>query len=111
MATEESVWQHVRSLAGKNLRSLDQGSFFYVQSVDEKAIKIAPGTTASLRRIKRESVEAAWQALRSAGTVSRDELSAHEPRNSAYLAAILATFPDVAVAINPITLTLKKEAR
>jgi len=106
------VWDHVHGLAGREMRTLARSERFAVEHVNDRQVDIIPRQTDKLRSVKRKEIESAWTRLVRDRKLTRKEIEDdYSPRNPAYVAAILASMPQVDYVTKPvITLYLRKKA-
>ena len=87
------------------MKTLRHGHPFEVSDVGQARVVLSPVVSGKPRRVKRETLEEAFDAL-----LDRRELTGREiadefsPFNAVYIAALLAALPDVAVCSRPIRL-------
>jgi hypothetical protein len=99
------LWVNLRTLVGRELKSLERGKPFVVQGVQGDRVLLSPVVSGKQRIIQRKTLERAFSAL-----LDRRELTGLEiaeefsPFNAGYVAALLAALPDVAVCVKPIRL-------
>lgn len=105
MLTQDQFWQNISSLHGRELKTLRYGHPFEVSDVGQAEVILSPVVSGKPRKVKRDTLEAAFGALINrrelTGTEIADEFS---PFNAVYVAALLAALPDVAVFSRPIRL-------
>ena len=105
MLTQDQFWPSLRSLDGCELKTLERGRPFEVVGVWPDRVELAPVVSGKPRRIRRGTLEGAFNAL-----LDRRELTSLEIANefssfnAVYVAALLAALPDVAVCKKPIRL-------
>ena len=97
-------WARVLKLTGRELYTLDQGRSFRVLEVDADALHIRVGSTDKPRPIRRQEIEPAWEHLVRAATITLADIRQYSEFSTTYVAAVLATFPDVAYRTRPIRL-------
>lgn len=86
----------LQALNGKELRTLGEAKPFDIIDVEPKKIIVRPHSTMNERSVLRQELEGAYNELVAVGSITRVKIeSHHSPRNPAYVAAILATLPDV----------------
>ena len=99
------LWDEIKKLEGKVLKTLDRGKSFEVVVVLNSSVIVKPLSTKKERVIPREQIEGAFHQLISSDQITQREIEAqHSPRNPVYVAAILAELPDVTHTIRPIVL-------
>lgn len=105
MLAHDQFWPNICSLGGLELKTLDRGRPFEVLDVDNEGVLLSPVVSGKLRRIQRETMEGAFDALlvrrELTGLEIAEEFSAF---NAVYIATLLAALPDVAVCTRPIRL-------
>jgi hypothetical protein len=105
LLTHDQFWPNICSLGGLELKTLDRGRPFEVLDVDSEGVLLSPVVSGKLRRIQRETMEGAFDALLErrelTGLEIAEEFSAF---NAVYVATLLAALPDVAVCTRPIRL-------
>ncbi len=105
MLTQDQLWQNISNLLGRELKTLRYGHPFEVSEVEQAQVILLPVVSGKPRTIKRDTLEEAFCAL-----LDRRELTGMEiadefsPYNSVYIAALLASLPDVAVSSRPTRL-------
>lgn len=105
LAPPTNFWQRIMSLEGNVLNTLDRDEPFQIIRADQKGIIVVSDSSQAERRVQRDEIEAAWNKLVTDGTLLRTTIKENtNARNSACIAALLATMPDVGVTIRPITL-------
>jgi hypothetical protein len=91
-----NIWMEIKYLKGQTLRTLDQRKPFTIVDVTETMVIVRPLSTKIDRPISREGVEAALSHLLTTGQLLPKEIDDQfAPRSSIYVAAILATLPEV----------------
>ncbi len=107
MLTPEQFWPSLNSLAGLELKTLDQGRPFEVLAVEDEQVVLSPVVNGKRRIIRRSILEqtfsALWERRELTGVEIAREFSAF---NAVYVAALLAALPDVAACTRPIRLIL-----
>jgi hypothetical protein len=105
MLTRAQLWPNIRSLDGRELKTLVYGHPFEVAVNGEDGVTLSPVVSGKPRAIGRETLEEAFGALYNrrelTGMEIAEEFSAF---NAAYVAALLAALPDVAVCQKPVRL-------
>jgi hypothetical protein len=97
------MWNEIRKLEGKTLRTLAQKKCFDIIEVTENGVTISPHATQTERLISRHEIENAFQRLTVTGQITRSEIQENFSQfNPAYVAAILAELPTVQHSITPI---------
>lgn len=105
----EQIWNEVRKLKGRTLKTLDRQKPFTIASVTYDRVYVIPQSTDKERPIPREGVENAYLHLVVTGRLTLTEIeNEYAPRNPVYVAAILAEMPGVQCKINPIQLSIVK---
>ena len=100
-----NYWAEIRNLKGRTLKTLNRHKPFQVVEVTEHAITVLPLETGKERPIQRAGIENAFRHLVATGELTRAEIEKeYSPRNIAYVAAMLAEFPGVKYALQPIRL-------
>ena len=104
------LWNEIKNLEGKIIRTLLQQKPFEVVEVRDKAVIIKPFVRGIKRRVPRKEIEGAYRELISLGQISRSQFKAlHSTWNLAFVAAMLAELPHVTHTIRPIILYYKSE--
>ena len=105
---EAYVHSHINSLLGEKLHTLDRGKPFTVDYLNRNLIIITTSTGVS-RNVPLEGTIDAYNHIQRRGTLTRAEIreNNYSDWNPAYIAAILASFPEIKYKIRPITLYLK----
>ena len=105
MLTREQFWPNIRTLRGRELKTLERGRPFAIEAVDDAGVVLSPAVSGKPRVIQRETLEDAFSALMDrrelTGTAICEEFS---PFNGVYVAALLAALPDVAACTRPTRL-------
>jgi hypothetical protein len=101
--TDPLLREMVQQLVGKELYTLDQHKPFTVDAVKNDGVSITT-STGTFRRIRWQEIEGAWNALVQGGKITCKEIAEHSPRSIAFVAAILASLPDVKYELHPIRL-------
>lgn len=102
----------LQKLNGQTLHTLSQRRPFDVLNVDAYEVEILVRSSGKKRPVSMEEIEPAWRTLRHRGELTRAEIEEHwSPRNPAYVAAILATLPNVIYASKPIIRLYYEEGR
>ena len=105
MLTADQFWSHIRSLDGRELKTLARGHPFDVVDVYRDRVVLSPAVSGKQRIVPRDTLEGAFHAL-----VQRRELAMVEIAtefsnfNGVYVAALLAALPDVAACAHPVRL-------
>ena len=105
MLTPDQFWPSITSLKGLALKTLARGRPFDVVSVSNETVILSPAVSGVERMIPRTDLEDAFTAL-----LHRRELTTLEIAeeistfNAAYISALLAALPDVAVCQGPVRL-------
>lgn len=98
-------WSIVEELKGQTLHTLDQLKPFDIQSVDRTGVLIFIHYSNNERWIQHYEIDGAWKELVRKGSIARsgirDRYSIVKP---AYVAAILASLPNVENEVRPIRL-------
>ena len=82
---------------------MDQRKPFDIIEVTQHAVIVRPHKSEVERQISRDAIENAYKRLVAAGEITRTEIhSDFSEFNPAYVAAILATLPDVKHSKRPI---------
>ena len=101
----EQIWNEVRKLKGRTLKTLDRQRSFTVASVTYSTVTVIPQSTGKERPISREGVENAYRRLMVTGRLTLTEIeNDFAPRNPVYVAALLAELPGVVYKIKPVQL-------
>lgn len=105
MLTRDQFWPSICMLDGRELKTLERGRPFAVESVNEAGVVLSPLVSGKPRTIQRETLEDVFGALLErrelTGAAIADEFS---PFNAVYVAALLAALPDVAPCTRPTRL-------
>ncbi len=105
MLTREQFWPNIRTLHGRELKTLERGRPFAVEAVDEAGVVLSPAVSGKPRMIQRETLEDAFSALMDRRELTGTAISAEfSPFNGVYVAALLAALPDVAACTRPTRL-------
>ena len=105
MLTQSQLWPSICILDGRELKTLVRGHPFEVVNVQGDRVVLSPVVNGKSRTIPRQTLEEAFSAL-----LERRELAGQQIAwefssfNAAYIAALLAALPDVAVCTHPIRL-------
>lgn len=103
------IWNVLQSMRGKYLLTLGQKKKFQIASIEPYEVIIRPIKQRKPRLLSRECVQEAWKHLIFHREISLEEIKNKYSRFSApYLAAILATMPDVSYSTNPIVLKINR---
>jgi hypothetical protein len=103
------IWSNIRGLIGRRLHTLDRRKPFVVSSVDETELILMVESTGKQRKVHRSEIEGAFNDLWLLKEISRAEIrERHSEANPAYVASILAEFPEVDVKLKPIRLYWRK---
>jgi hypothetical protein len=99
------VRTHIDSLKGKKLETLDRGKPFTVDFIHNDVIIITTSSNKT-RNVPLQGTIDAYNHLIIHGKLTRTEIEEQEYtiRNTAYMAAVLASFPEIEHTIRPITL-------
>ena len=105
---EAYVHSYIKSLFGKELHTLDRRKPFTVDDINGNLIIITTSTGTS-RNVPLDGTVDAYNHIQRRGTLTRAEIreNNYSDWNPAYIAAILASFPEIDYTIRPITLFLK----
>lgn len=99
------LWPKIGALDGRELKTLERGRPFEVMDVMDDRVVVIPVFSGKQRTISRSTLEGAFGALLErrelSGVSIAGEFSAF---NAAYIAALLAALPDVAVCTSPTRL-------
>ena len=105
MLTSEQLWPEIRSLHGRELRTLVYGHPFEVAVPDEGGVVLSPVVSGKPRSIARDTLEEAFRALYERRELTGLEIAEEfSSFNAPYVAALLAALPDVAVCKAPVRL-------
>jgi len=105
-----NVWDEVKKLEGKTLKTLDWEKPFDIQDVLSNIVVIWIRSTKKERIIHWREIEESWNHLEEYRILTRTEIhKLYSERNPAYVASILANLPGVTYHIRPITLLFKKK--
>ena len=96
---EKLIW-----MKGMTLSTLARGEKFDILDVDEKAIHFRLHSNGREYRITKKDLESARKELRTNGVLSLQQIFATGVRNSAYIAAVLASTIGVSYKTNPVRL-------
>ena len=107
---ESYVKEHINSLKGKILHTLSQGKPFTIDYLHSNIILITTSTKAS-RNVPLEGTIDAYNHIKKHGKLTQAEIrdNNYSNWNPAYIAAILACFPEIKHKTKPITLYLKQK--
>jgi len=105
---EAYVHSHISSLLGEKLHTLDRGKPFTVDYLHRSLIIITTSTGAP-RNVPYLGTIDAYNHIKKHGKLTRTEIAEqnYTIQNTAYIAAILASFPEIDYTTGPITLFLK----
>ncbi len=105
-----NVWNELKKLEGQELATLDRGRRFKVENViSPKLVVLFLFIPQNSRLIQAPEIEGAFKELEREKTITRGIIQEKfAPRNSAYVAALLAELPNVEYSLNPIALHLTK---
>jgi len=108
---ENHVKEHVRSLFGKKLYTLDRKKPFSVNSIKGNIILITT-STGKPRNVPLQGTIDAYIHIQKLGELTRAEIrdQNYSAWNPAYIAAILASFPEIDYTTKPIRLFKKPKA-
>lgn len=99
------AWAYIRRLEGETLKTLDRKNPFDVVKVYEANLIVVPHISRKQRKIAREVIENVVSDLKTHGMITRAEIrERHSDFNPAYIAAVIAEFPNVEFTLRPITL-------
>ncbi len=105
MLTMDQFWPNICALDGLELKTLEQGRPFAVETVLRDRVILSPAISGKPRTIPRQTLECAFNALLSRRELTSPEIAREfSPFNAVYIAALLAALPDVAVCLKPIRL-------
>ena len=107
---ETYVKSHITSLRGKQLYTLDQKKPFTVDGIKGNLILITTSTKASRNAPLQGTIDA-YNHLKKRGVLTLVEIreNNYSEWNPVYIAAILASFPEIEYKTRPITLFLKSQ--
>lgn len=102
------VITHIESLTGKQLTTLDHINPFTVDGIKGKLILITTSTKKP-RNVPLQGTIDAYNHIMKHSTLTRAEIreNNYSDWNPAYIAAILASFPEIEYTTKPITLHKK----
>lgn len=104
-----SIWSVLQGMRGRYISTLVHGKKFQIAMITPYELIIRPVKQRKPRTLTRECVQDAWRNLIFHRRLSINEIAEKYSKfNSAYLAAILATMPDVTYTTNPIVLILSR---
>jgi hypothetical protein len=104
-----NLWQEIRKLEGKTLKTLDRKRPFDIITIDDTQIIVQPHVRNLPRPIKREAIEGAWRDLIRQKEISMTEIkSRYSDWSPVYVTAVLAELPNVEYQIRPIRLFYKE---
>ena len=96
------------SLENAKIKTLEQHKEFEILNVSLSVIRIRVGATGKERRISFPGLHGAYEDLKRNGELTRINIEIkYNPRNPAYVAAILSKFDGVTYKLKPITLFYK----
>ena len=105
------IWDEIKKLTGRTVKTLDQKKPFDILDVTEHAMLICPQETQTERPISRDEIEKAYRHLEAIGQITRTEIrEKFSEYNPAYVAAILAELPNVRHSTRPIKLWITKKS-
>lgn len=103
-----SLWDELKTLEGKTLRTLDRGAKFKILVVTNHGLIVKPLSTGKERLVPRTEIDGAYEELLANKEITRTIIeSKYSPRNPVYVAAILSELPGVWHTIRPIHLMMK----
>lgn len=101
-------WDQIKLLVGKSLKTLDRRKPFDILECTDTYIIVRPHENKIERRINRQEIMNTLNELRMRKSITRSEIREHHAQfNPAYVAAILASLPDIEYKLKPITLYYK----
>jgi len=99
------IWVEVKKLQGKTLKTLDRNNPFDIVDVGARKLIVKPHVRGIERGIRRQAIEGAFKELVMRGEITRADIRCrHSNFNPAYVAAILASLPNVTFSLKPIRL-------
>ena len=99
------LWTELKKLEGFTFQTLKQKKKFEVIVVTDSLILIKPQARGKERSISRKEVEGSYHELVASRQISRSQIEdRYSPRNSAFVAALLAQLAGVDFTDDPITL-------
>jgi hypothetical protein len=100
-----NIWEEIKKLNGQTLKTLDRQKPFNILAVTDHVVLICPEETQTERPISRDEIEKAYRYLVTIGETTRTEIrEKFSEYNPAYVAAILASLPNVEHSTRPIRL-------
>lgn len=104
-----SLVGEVIKLKGKTLKTLDRGHSFDILDLREKRILVRLHSTDNVRPIPYKDVEGSFNDLELRGEISLVEIKQkYSTIHPTYVAAILASLPNVEYRLRPIRLRMKE---
>ena len=105
MLTQDQFWPHIRSLGGRELKTLERGHAFNIVDVQWDRVVLSPQVSGKPRVIHRDTLEKAFRTLRKRRELAAVEIATEfSTFNAVYIAALLAAMPDVAACTHPVRL-------
>jgi len=100
-----AIWNRMKGLLARRLRTLDRKRPFVVKAVDERGLTLLLESTGKERVVPRSEIESTFKDLWVRSEISRAEIrERHSKAHPAYVAALLAELPEVGVKLKPIRL-------
>ena len=109
MKDQEEITTYLKELKGKYLNTLGQNRRFRVNGIQWNLILITT-STGTPRNVPLQGTIDAYNHIMNYGTLTRAEIrdKKYSDWNPTYIAAILASFPEIEHTTNPITLHKKQ---
>jgi len=99
------LWKELKNLERHTFRTLKQKKEFDVIEVAASKIIVKPHSSDKERSISRKQIESTYHELVASRQISRSQIEdRYSPRNSAFVAALLAQLAGVKFTDDPITL-------
>ena len=108
MKNQTEAKTYIKELKGQTLYTLDQKKKFSINKIEGNLIQITT-STGTPRNVPLQGTINAYNHIMKHGKITRTEIEEQEYtiRNTTYMAAILASFPEIEHTTNPITLHKK----
>jgi len=108
MKTQSDVKKHIKELTGKSLNTLFHKKRFTVNGIQDNLILITT-STGTPRNVPLQGTIDAYHYIMKQGILKSTEIRENNfsDWNPVYIAAILASFPEIEHTIRPITLHKK----
>jgi len=108
MKTQTEAKTYIKELKGKTLYTLDQKKKFSINKIEGNLIQITT-STGTPRNVPLQGTINAYNHIMKHGTLTNTEIreNNYSDWNPTYIAAIIASFPEIEHTTNPITLHKK----